>query len=82
MEGLTARVVPCSPGMRTNTETQDAAHRDGWSAGARGRAGDERLPRLRLLYHSDLARMGSLSAPGAIPQDAILQMESILCQSL
>src|SRR5580692_8089561 len=49
-----------------NTETQDASNRDGWSAWMRGHARDERAPRMRLLYHSDLDRMGTLSAPGAV----------------
>jgi DNA-binding NtrC family response regulator len=53
--------------MRSKTETQDTSHRDGWAAWGRGRSGDERLPRIRLLYHSDLGRLGSVSVPGAVP---------------
>ncbi|MFT3764339.1 MAG: sigma 54-interacting transcriptional regulator [Minicystis sp.] len=49
-----------------SNETQDASNRDGWSAWARGRAGEQRAPRLRLLYHSDLDRIGALSMPGAV----------------
>jgi len=51
---------------RVNTETQDAQSRDGWSAPARGRSAEARTPRLRLLYHSDLDRIGALSVPGAV----------------
>jgi DNA-binding NtrC family response regulator len=49
-----------------NTETQDASNRDGWAAWTRGRARDQRVPRVRLLYHADLDRIGSLSMPGAL----------------
>jgi two-component system, NtrC family, nitrogen regulation response regulator GlnG len=49
-----------------NTQTQEASNRDGWSAWARGPSADERAPRLRLLYHPDIDRIGALSLPGAI----------------
>jgi DNA-binding NtrC family response regulator len=49
-----------------NSETQDASNRDGWSAWMRGKPADLRAPRLRLLYHVDLDRIGTLSMPGAI----------------
>lgn len=48
------------------TRTQDASARDGWSAWAWGPRREERVPRLRLLYHADLGRIGSLSHPGAV----------------
>ena len=50
-----------------NTETQDALGSDGWSSWARGAPGGERAPRLVLLYHSDLDRLGALSVLGAVP---------------
>ncbi len=49
-----------------NSETKDASNLDGWAAWARGRSRDERVPRLRLLHHSDLTRIGALSPPGAV----------------
>ena len=49
-----------------NTETQDLSDADGWSTRPGARAGDQRAPRVRLLYHSDLDRIGSVSAPGAV----------------
>jgi transcriptional regulator with GAF, ATPase, and Fis domain len=52
----------------SSTVTHDAAQVDGWAASSRGRAGDERLPRLRLLYHGDLSRLGWLTAPDAVPR--------------
>jgi two-component system nitrogen regulation response regulator GlnG len=47
-------------------ETRDASYKDGWSAWLHGHAKDERHPRLRLLYHADLDRVGALSLPGAV----------------
>ena len=49
-----------------NSQTQDAIDHDGWSAWLRGRSREEQVPRLRLLYHCDLARIGALSMPGAV----------------
>ncbi len=49
-----------------DTETKDASNRDGWSAWMRGRPKDELAPRLRLLYHCDLARLGTLAVPGTV----------------
>ncbi|APR83572.1 Response regulator of zinc sigma-54-dependent two-component system [Minicystis rosea] len=49
-----------------NTETQDASNRDGWSAWARSQSRGALAPRLRLLYHCDLDRIGALSMPGAV----------------
>jgi two-component system nitrogen regulation response regulator GlnG len=49
-----------------NSATQDAIHHDGWSAWMRGRSGETQAPRLRLLYHCDLDRIGTLSMPGAV----------------
>ncbi len=48
------------------TETRDASNRDGWSAWAYGHHKDELQARVRLLYHSDLNRVGALSMPGAV----------------
>jgi DNA-binding NtrC family response regulator len=49
-----------------SSETQDAINHDGWSAWLRGRSSEGRAPRLRLLYHCDLDRIGTLSMPGAV----------------
>jgi len=49
-----------------NSQTQDAIDHDGWSAWLRGRSREEQVPRLRLLYHCDIARIGTLSMPGAV----------------
>ena len=52
--------------MARDSETRDAPP-EGWVAWARQRAPRESLPRLRLLVHSDLSRVGGLSLPGAVP---------------
>ena len=52
--------------MRRDSETRDAPV-EGWVAWARGRAPREAQPRLRLLVHSDLSRVGGLSVPGVVP---------------
>jgi two-component system, NtrC family, nitrogen regulation response regulator GlnG len=54
--------------MRLDSETRDAPA-EGWVAWARGRSASESLPRLRLLVHSDLNRVGWLSVPGVVPPD-------------
>ncbi|MBL9107371.1 MAG: sigma-54-dependent Fis family transcriptional regulator [Myxococcales bacterium] len=46
-----------------DTETRDAATQDGWFTGARGRSEAELAPRLRILHHCELARVGAMSGP-------------------
>jgi len=63
-------VVRCSvvrPPTHLDTAT-NLAQEDGWSAGARGQRGIKGAPRLRLLYHSDLSRLGAVSLPGVVPE--------------
>jgi len=50
---------------QTETATIDGPRNDGWSASARPHGGEE-LPRLRLLYHNDLARIGAVSMPDEV----------------
>jgi DNA-binding NtrC family response regulator len=56
-------------GQQVNTETQDAGHHDGWAALSRGRSAEKQAPRLRLLYHGDLDRIGALTLPSAVGFD-------------
>jgi DNA-binding NtrC family response regulator len=49
---------------RLDTQTQDAARSDGWS-GPSGRADAGLGPRIRLLYHSDLDRIGAITLVSA-----------------
>ena len=49
-----------------STETRDAVSDDGWSGWLRERSTEERAPRLRLLHHCDIDRIGTVSLPGAV----------------
>jgi two-component system nitrogen regulation response regulator GlnG len=46
--------------------TQDPGRGDGWSPRAQDPVGGERQPRLRLLYHCDLGRIGEVAAPAGL----------------
>jgi DNA-binding NtrC family response regulator len=52
-----------------STRTRDTTNIDGWSVWMGGRAAEQQKPRLRVLYHPDLDRIGSLSVPGAVAPD-------------
>jgi transcriptional regulator with GAF, ATPase, and Fis domain len=54
--------------MRHGSETKDAPP-EGWVAWARRRSAREPTPRLRLLVHGDLGRVGWLSVPGTLASD-------------
>lgn len=56
------------PAMRRDSETREAPPEE-WGAWGRGRAPGALQPRLRLLVHSDLNRVGWLSVPGVVPVD-------------
>src|SRR5262245_33663624 len=56
-----------------STRTRDTANIDGWSVLVGRRSAEQLEPRLRLLYHVDLDRIGALSVPGALsPQGLVL----------
>lgn len=56
-------------GKDVNTETQDAPRQDGWSVHSTRHDAADRIPRLRLLYHCDLDRIGDVTLPGAVGFD-------------
>ncbi|GMV43820.1 MAG: hypothetical protein AMXMBFR64_55360 [Myxococcales bacterium] len=56
--------------MATHTETHTLdGISDGWSSSTSGRRDGRPFPRLRILYHVDLDRIGDLTEPEAFPTD-------------
>jgi two-component system nitrogen regulation response regulator GlnG len=53
----------------SDTPTLDGFRDDGWAPHTRPHSASPLQPRLRLLYHPDLSRLGAVTLPGAIPHD-------------